>query len=959
MDSNNTRFHLLYTPDDWAQCMLTRVEWDAERRGLGLRRLPFIFPKVSGDPILRPEDRRGAAQDRYGNWYWIGDDEQTLRMASAGDFTSTRFWSVSDLVDLCPPEPADGSFGPAQPAVLPTIERLVGLAVTTRHYLVVGTRNPDGLLIFDLRAGGTPLLMSWPVPFKPFDMAADVAVNVGDDGGLWILDRENKKLWKLDCYFRIISADAANVGALPPVPPDFTPDGSDPRPARPVLDPASFDQHGAILLNGLNPVAVEALPDGSALVLHNDVDGAGNTIGTAVYCYRNGHLHGQASLTTIVKAIIPDYTLRGHDLAFLPDAEQPLGAVRGQLYVAVQESNQTFAFDLYSDPDGFRIERVVPRFFPMRLFKGRGLVSANGYVHYDMPDRWVALVEQPRPRFEASGMAETFPLDGKTPDCVWHRLCVDACVPPDTEVSIETRAGNTLGELLSAVWQAEPRLVRRGDGAEVPYYRPYTPEELRDNLRGQIGTWDVLFQGAVGRYLQLRLIMTGSQRSSPFLRAVRIYYPRFSYLREYLPAAYQEDDASASFVERFLANVEGFYTSIEGRIEQVQTLFDVRTLNPAYLDWLAGWFGVILDPAWDAPRRRLFIAHAIELFNQRGTLEGLIRAIRLATDECPDESLFTDEAVLPVGEASTRRIDRFSVRVVERYLTRGVPGVTFGDPNDVADPGAVVTATWEPSQGVGLLHQRWRDFVMLLYRVADSDPDAATKNTPTNIFNRIKAAWDKPSLTNINQVFLSPVVPANAEEANDWRRFTRGRRIGFTYAEVGAGDVASYRQFLAVRYKRIGVLNDAYGTSYASFEAIPLPAENAFPAVGPRLFDWIQFVSVLLPIVRNAHRFTVLIPTDPRRSLEAQAKQKALVERVVQAERPAHTDSEVRQYWALFRVGEARLGLDTLLDAGSRFIAILLGSAYLAEGYLSAAPPFDTPDRFVSDRDGAGSNRVL
>jgi phage tail-like protein len=417
---------------------------------------------------------------------------------------------------------------------------------------------------------------------------------------------------------------------------------------------------------------------------------------------------------------------------------------------------------------------------------------------------------------------------------------------------------------------------------------------------------------------------------------LRAYYPRFSYLDEYLPAAYREDETSAWFLDRFLANAEGLFTALEGRIAGAESLFDVRTAPGEYLDWLAGWLGATLDPAWSDERRRLLLNHAVDLFRQRGTLPGVIRAVRLAIDPCPDDSLFESDVLAEsTGTcASACKIGRYTVRVVERFVTRGVPGVAYGDPT-LPDVPRLTTGDepWGPEQGAGPLHRHFRTFLRARYGTVEA----------------LAGAWGT-AIAAFEEVRLSPVVPAGVAQAADWRQFTQ-HELSFAYAEVTTQDAPRYRAFLTRRYRQIANLNSAYGTGYRSFLLIGLPGESDMPDGGRRLYDWIQFVSLVLPIERHAHRFMVLVPVDPGRDMAAQAEQLALAERIVAREKPAHTAFEVQPYWALFRVGEARLGLDTLLGASSRFVAVLLGQTYLAEGYLSASHPWNVTDRIVSDRD--------
>lgn len=59
-------------------------------------------------------------------------------------------------------------------------------------------------------------------------------------------------------------------------------------------------------------------------------------------------------------------------------------------------------------------------------------------------------------------------------------------------------------------------------------------------------------------------------------------------------------------------------------------------------------------------------------------------------------------------------------------------------------------------------------------------------------------------------------------------------------------------------------------------------------------------------------------------------------------------------FWAMFRLGEVRLGDDTLLDYGSRAPGLLppmvLGQEHLAESYLAPGHPQDVRERQVVGR---------
>lgn len=775
-DVNGTRHHLLLGRDDWQQCTSPTIppSWifnDAEQV-VTLAPQLFRFPQPPGDPVLLIEHRRGAARDAYGHWYWIGDDTTSIRVrwshASAGD----RYWSAADPVPCEPASTANtGPFAPSSPTAPLAPEVLSGLAVTDAHYLVAGSPEANSLLIFDLHTGGAPSRVALPeVPGTPAgDQAGRFDMAPLPGGGLLLLDRGHKIVWHLDNTFRPVPPQPATPGE----PLLFQPIGV--REENQRTAPADLTPGPIGLSDAIDPIGVEPLPDGTFLILDRE--------GDSPSIVRRYALTGAPALGSVQ---LVESNLRepeepaleldrivGHDFAVVPEATTGEGGL-GTLYVVDAGGNQAFALSLTVE-NGLAL-RAQRAYFPLRGHTGKALVAPPGasQVFFDQGERWLPVVTLGRSRYSTSATLDLPVLDGREPDCTWHRLCLDACIPPETAVRVLTRAADERDDLEHQPWRAEPAPYLRGAGAEIPYYRLWGKDELH---KPSTGTWELLFQHARGRYLAVRLELSGNGRHAPVIRALRAHYPRFSYLRQYLPGVYQDDRDSAHFLDTFLANPEGLLTTLEGQIAAVETHFDVRTTPSEAVDWLAGWLGLVFDPGWSDYQRRLLLAYAPVFYRRRGTLTGLVQAIRVAVDSRSGPDIFQ-------GEYD----DRCSpVRIVERFRTRRMPGVIAGDPTDT--------------------------------------------ETPT-------------------------------------------------------GSISSIAQ-------------------------------------------------------ERAHRFVVLLPAD------VPDEQVRLVKRLVEVEKPAHTQVTIKRFWAMFRVGEARVGLDTRLGEGGRFTPILLGDTALAEGALGDAHPFHLTNRLV------------
>lgn len=985
---NGARYHLVLGEADWGRAAdsdavgalrladwwapqgspmlavpLTVPAWDTPRQELTLRPRAIELPATAGETPLALSARRAATADRHGNVYRIADDRLSLRVTSVGSGVESAFWPAepSDCTPQREQERLIFTEHTRPAAVLPTTH--LALAVTQDDYLVVAFQRGQerGLLSFDLIAGGQPQQTLWPaaIVFAAFDMCAR------EGGGVWVLDRDNLRLWELDCTLSAVLSGQPVQQLQPEVLDDFQPHAGAPRVHAAVSFPGGLDlapSPGWVI----DPIAVEPGVDGSVWLLDRD---APNLRSRVVRLRRDGDSwrHDPSAWLGTLPALAHDFV---HAAA--PRWHQADEAPARQLFVSTEVGNQVHAFDVTDQALVFELH-AVPQLYPLRRHAGRALIALRGDGAYDSgfaQTRWTRFVQQPRARFEPTGELVTEVFDSGELGTTWDKLLLDAAIPAGTELQVCSRASDErddgfaspAGEVWQLVggWNAEPPLQLRLHGPELPWLRH---EAMRATRReAGVGTWELLLQRAQGRFLQLKLkLISHNGSSTPRLRALRVWSPRFSYPQRFLPAVYREDEAAGNFLERWLANFESTLTEVEDKVVHVQQLFDARSVPSEALAWLAEWFDLALDPAWDERRHRLFVRHAMDFFRWRGTVHGLRLALELAFNPCFDEAMFDGPRTQDDGP---RRI-----RIVETYQTRLVGALAAGDPGQAAGEGPRVLVTqprWTPAEGNAGLADRYAKWL-----ARNATP--TEQLTPFSLLPPTDAQAQKTWIA-FCEATLGFVPSAGAQERSRWQAFLWARHgsterlntaHGSAYAGIaevplpadmpgnagaaadwlafcersdGAWTRTRWQDFLARRYRRIERLKAAHGTAWADFERVALP--QALPISRAAQTDWLQFEGQLLAMHRSAHRFSVLLPVDSvSADPYALEERLGLARRIVELEKPAHTVFDVRFYWAFNRVGEARLGMDTQIGAGSRAPELIpdavVGRAYIGASFVA------------------------
>ena len=262
------------------------------------------------------------------------------------------------------------------------------------------------------------------------------------------------------------------------------------------------------------------------------------------------------------------------------------------------------------------------------------------------------------PRYVTRGQLLTGPIDSGIPRCVWHRVRIDADIPPGTTLAVAVATAESTSALPqgqnAAPWNNFP-----GGGPH-----PLDWQEVSANT-------DFLIRQPAGRYLYLRLRLESQDGSAtPRVRRVRIDFPRATSL-DLLPAIYRQDTDSADFTARFLALFDASIADLDNAIERAPALLDAGGVPDDVLPWLARFLGLALDPAWEPARRRALLRALPELYRRRGTLAGLKLAFRLVFDVEPA----IEELALVRGWAAFDRRSRIgATRLFGRRRARAQVG---------------------------------------------------------------------------------------------------------------------------------------------------------------------------------------------------------------------------------------------------------------------------------------------
>ena len=525
--------------------------------------------------------------------------------------------------------------------------------------------------------------------------------------------------------------------------------------------------------------------------------------------------------------------------------------------------------------------------------------SGTLYIKPDLGETFYTL--DANMAYVPSGMLTAGPLDAGV-DVEWERVHVDIELPADTDATL--------------------RIFTAANKDAVPDWDD--PESQALSMDLLITTLKKISESSTaGRrflWLQVHLHSDIHSRTSPHIRQVQVETVAESYM-EYLPAVYSRKDSQEHFLEHWLAAFRSQLGDLELELEEMSVRYDPRRAPEDHLSWLASWLA--LDPLPEVPANELrnLLPGMYEFYARRGTPNGIRDFVELYTGIRPAIfEAFRERHVWQLGKTSMLGFDTTLADGLPDGMI--VPGYTFADPNFQGLRGEYYSGLslnefrftqtdlsidfdWGTGAPQGLVSDdpfsvRWTGQILPRYS------ERYTFHTLSDDGVRL---WVDGILIIDQWIDQKPTEHSGTIELEAGRWYT----IQLDYYENQY--YATIKLYWSSRRQQKEIVPSSQLYSLRDdFAKFPLQEDEPAMLVGQTVVGEsgpLNKADFGMPFFSEAaHLFTVSVPAG---AFPEQA-QRDMLQRIIEAEKPAHTDYHLCFVEPRMRVGfQARLGIDSII----------------------------------------------